>query len=161
MPDPSRACKIHLCEPGTFSFHDQHWQRFIAGLIASTVLSGVVLLAAAVGIFHAADPVQAVSGIVMTPPGLGWVIHFSMGALVWGSLFALLSPVLPGPFWGKGTVFGAIAWLLMALLIWASDHAFVLPITLGSVLLHLLFGATTGLTYGSLIEQCRAPSAEI
>ncbi len=127
----------------------------ISGLAASAAVAGAVFLAAAADLMNVADPMQAVSGITMTPTGLSWVLHFGFGTFVWGSLFALLSPVLPGPFWIKGAVFGALAWLLMIASVSAVDHVATPQITLGSLLLHLLFGAVAGLVYGTLAEESR------
>lgn len=127
----------------------------ISGLAASASVAGAVFLAAAVDLMNVADPMQAVSGVTMTPVGLSWVLHFGFGTFIWGSLFALLSPFLPGPFWIKGAVFGVLAWLLIIASIPAVDHVATPQINLGSLLLHLLFGAVAGLIYGNLVEESR------
>jgi hypothetical protein len=73
----------------------------IAGFVVSAALSGAVVLAAWTGLTLAFRPVEAVSGIMLTPAGLSWVVHFAIGTFPWGGLFATLSPILPGPFWLK------------------------------------------------------------
>jgi len=125
----------------------------IAGLVASAALSGAVCLAAWAALVQAFDPVQAVSGIMLSPLGLSWVGHFALGTFLWGSLFSILSPVLPGPFWFKGVVFGGIAWLFMLVVTWAADPITLPRVDPRPVLFHLLFGVVLGSTYGILLDR--------
>jgi hypothetical protein len=55
----------------------------IAGLVASTAVSGAVFLTALTGVTQAPDPVRVASGIMLTPMGLGWVVHFAAGTFLW------------------------------------------------------------------------------
>jgi hypothetical protein len=55
----------------------------IAGLVASTAVSGAVFLTVLTGVTQASDSVQVASGIMLTPMGLGWVVHFAVGTLLW------------------------------------------------------------------------------
>jgi hypothetical protein len=50
----------------------------IAGLVASATIAGAFVLAALTGITQASDPVQAATGIMMTPTGLSWVVPFAV-----------------------------------------------------------------------------------
>jgi hypothetical protein len=125
----------------------------IAGLVASATIAGAFVLAALTGITQASDPVQAATGIMLTPTGLSWVVHFAVGTFLWGPLLAVLSPVLPSPFWFKGLAFGMFAWLLMLLVTWAVDPGSPPQPDLASVLLHLLFGTVLGGMYGILLDR--------
>ena len=125
----------------------------IAGLLASAVVSGVIFLGSLIGIVPALDPVRAVSGVMLSPIGLSWIVHFAVGTFLWGPLLAVLSPVLPSPFWFKGVVFGVLAWLLMLLVTWAADPASPPQASLGPILLHLFFGAALGWIYGALLDR--------
>ncbi|MCB5177597.1 DUF6789 family protein [Microvirga lenta] len=125
----------------------------IAGLVASAVTAGVVFLASSAGIAQSLDPVRAMSGIMLSPPGLGWVAHFALGAILWGPLFAVLSPALPSPFWFKGIVFGAAAWLLMHVVVWLADPTTPPQAAFGPALYHLLFGGVLGAIYGVLLDR--------
>ena len=125
----------------------------IAGLVASATVSGAVFLGSLTGIVAAADPVRAASGVMLSPTGLSWVLHFAVGTFLWGPLLAVLSPVLPSPFWFLGVVFGALAWLLMLLVTWGADPAAPPQASPGPILLHLLFGAVLGWTYGALLDR--------
>ena len=125
----------------------------IAGLVASAVASGAIFLGSLAGALPAADPVRTLSGVTLSPPGLSWVMHFAVGTFLWGPLLAVLSPILPSPFWFKGVVFGALAWLLMLLVTWAADTASPPQPNLEPILLHVLFGGVLGWTYGTLLDS--------
>jgi hypothetical protein len=125
----------------------------IAGLLASAAASGAILLGSLTGVLPAADPVRALSGVMLSPPGLSWVTHFGVGTFLWGPILAVLSPILPSPFWFKGLVFGVLAWLLMILVTWATDPTSPPQTGLEPILLHLLFGAVVGWIYGALLDR--------
>ena len=72
----------------------------------------------------------------------------------------MLSPILPSPFWFKGVVFGALAWLLMLLVTWAADPASPPQPNLGPVVLHLLFGAVLGWIYGALLDRAERQASD-
>ncbi|NBJ13893.1 DUF6789 family protein [Microvirga arsenatis] len=125
----------------------------IAGLLASAAASGAIFLGSLAGVLPAADPVRAASGVTLSPLGLSWVMHFAVGTLLWGPLLAVLSPILPSPFWFKGVVVGALAWLLMLLVTWAADPAVPPQANLEPILLHVFFGGILGWTYGALLDR--------
>lgn len=74
----------------------------------------------------------------------------------WGILFALLVPKLPGAYWMKGVIFSIGAWVLMMILPMPMAGAGFFGINLGigapiaTLVLHLIFGAVLGGTYGCL-----------
>ena len=70
----------------------------IAGLVASAAVIGAIYLGSSTGIVPTADLVRALSGVMLSPPGLGWVMHFAVGTFLWGPLLAVLSPIPPSPF---------------------------------------------------------------
>ncbi len=125
----------------------------IAGLFASAATGGAVFLSSLAGLAPGTDPVHAISGVMLTPAGLSWVVHFAIGAFMWGPLLAVLSLTLPSPFWFKGVVFGFLAWLIMLLVSWAADPATPPQPSLGPVLFHILFGAVLGWAYGMLLDR--------
>jgi hypothetical protein len=125
----------------------------IAGFVASAAASGAIFLGSLAGVLPAADPVRSVSGVTLSPLGLSWVMHFAVGTFLWGPLLAVMSPILPSPFWFKGVVFGALAWLLMVLATWAADPASPPQANLEPILLHVLFGGMLGWTYGTLLDR--------
>ncbi len=125
----------------------------ISGVVASVLVSGGVYLASMLGFVQSLDPMRAAAGIALHPASLSWVAYFILGALLWGTVFALLSPVLPGPFWCKGTAFGALAWLLTVAIAQAAEASTMEALALGPIMVHLLFGALLGLTYGTLLDE--------
>jgi hypothetical protein len=132
----------------------------IAGLLASAAASGAIFLGSLTGAVPDADPVGALSGVTLSPSGLSWVMHFAVGTFVWGPILAVLSPVLPSPFWFKGVVFGVLAWLLMILVTWAADPTSPPQASLGPILLHLFFGAVLGWTYGALLDRAERQASD-
>lgn len=100
-------------------------------------------------IFH------AISGVTVIP-AVAWVMHFVIGTLFWGGLFAVLSNKLPGRNAIKGILFGMGAWLLMMVTVepMAGHGLFglqtgkVIPVM--SFMLHLVYGAILGVIYGKL-----------
>jgi hypothetical protein len=125
----------------------------ISGVVASVLVSGGIYLASAFGLVQPLDPLRAASGIALHPASLGWVTYCILGALLWGTLFAVLSPVLPGLFWFKGAAFGLLAWLLTVAITHVAAASTVTPVALGPIVVHLLFGALLGLTYGALLDE--------
>lgn len=124
----------------------------VAGLVASAAVAGPVFLASWSGVAPAADPVNVSSGVMLSPPGLSWVVHFAIGTFLWGPLLAMLSPIMPFPFWFKGVVVSFFAWLIMHLVIWSANSALFLESSLWPILVHLVFGAILGSIYGVLLD---------
>lgn len=94
---------------------------------------------------------------------MGWVAHFVLGTLVWGGLFALLAPHLPGrTYWLKGVAFGVVAWVLMMVIAMPMAGAGLFGMALGvmapmmTLILHVVFGAVLGGVYGALHPQASA-----
>jgi hypothetical protein len=74
----------------------------IAGFLATLALSAVL------------DPMMTAARMAdVLPPTFGWVLHFFVGSFIWGAGFALLQPLVRGPYWLRGLAFGVIAWLLV------------------------------------------------
>jgi hypothetical protein len=90
-------------------------------------------------------------------PIVGWVLHFMIGTVLWGALFALLYKSLPGkrPL-VKGLVFSVLAWLLMMVIPMPMSGAGLFGMNLGimapvmTLMLHLVWGAVFGASYGAL-----------
>lgn len=84
-----------------------------AGLAATIVLSAVMLMKQAMGIMPVLNPIAMISQMIGTQQqALGWVVHFLIGAGLWGVAFTWLDPMLPGPHWFRGALFGTGAWVI-------------------------------------------------
>lgn len=79
----------------------------IAGFSATVILSLLMVMKAAMGLMPGLDVISMLSGMMGSSLLVGWIAHFMIGAVIWGGLFALLAPRLPGgSFWLKGVLFG-------------------------------------------------------
>ena len=100
---------------------------------------------------------QAV-GTQQIQPITGWVLHFVIGAGLWGAGFAVFSPHLWGPHWIRGLSFGFLTWLLMMILFLPSAGVPMFAMGMGisipviGLVLNLVFGLVLGETYHLLLH---------
>jgi len=137
-----------------------------AGFVATVVLSGLMLIKSAMGVMPALDVVTMLSGMAHSMIGLpdlpivGWVMHFMVGTVIWGALFARFYTWLPGS--GavvKGLSFAVWAWLMMMLLAMPMAGAGFWGLKLGlmapmmTLALHLVWGAVLGYIFQMLAPR--------
>ena len=153
----------------------------VAGFTATLVLSAVILAARAwVDLVPAYNPVRVLTVMAVgePTPWLGWLLHFLIGTLLWGVLFALLAPWLPGPYWLRGVLFATgacflmlgsmvpLAWLSSALsgalsAAVAPTRGVALPdvgrltLPFATLILHAIYGVVLGGVYGWLLSRHR------
>lgn len=128
----------------------------IAGFAATVVLSVIMVMKSAIGLMPELDVIGMLTQMVnASSPIVGWVIHFVIGTVVWGALFAWLDPSVPGQgHWLKGVVFGIAAWVLMMVVVMPMAGAGFFGMNLGmmapvmTLVLHIIFGAVLGGIYG-------------
>jgi len=60
----------------------------VAGFAATLVLSALMLMKSAIGLMPELDLPRMLGGMMGAGPGLGWIIHFMIGTVLWGALFA-------------------------------------------------------------------------
>jgi len=134
----------------------------IAGLAATIVLSVLMLMKTAMGLMPELDIVGMLSRMMGSPgsPAVGWAVHFVIGVVVYGGLFALLDPRLPGgTHTVRGIVLGVAGWLLMMVAVMPMAGAGLFGLNLGimvpimTFVLHVIFGAVLGWTYGRLLHR--------
>ncbi|RQS25291.1 hypothetical protein DIE03_26150 [Burkholderia sp. Bp8992] len=144
-----------------------------AGLVATVALSLLMLMKAAMGLMPELDPVAMLAAMahanmgMPASPAVGWLAHFMIGTALWGILFKLLYSRLPGACARiKGMSFAVLAWLLMMVLAMPMAGAGLFGMKLGmmapvmTLMLHLVWGAVLGYTYGRLgAHACAARSA--
>lgn len=127
-----------------------------AGFAATIVLSAIMVAKQAMNVMPELDPIQMISGMFESPRAVGWLVHFAIGTLLWGMLFAWLAPHLPGPMWLRGVIFGAGAWLVMMVVMMPMAGAGLFGLKMGAMapvatlMLHGIFGAVLGAVYGKL-----------
>nr|WP_293039987.1 DUF6789 family protein [Paraburkholderia sp.] len=140
----------------------------MAGFVATVVLSLLMVMKGAMGIMPALNPVAMLSTMANAKMGLpetpmvGWLAHFMIGTVAWGILFALLYRLLPGytPL-RKGMSFSVLAWIMMMVGPMPMAGAGLFGLNLGimapvmTLVLHLIWGATLGFTFGQFERQCQ------
>ena len=137
----------------------------IAGFAATVVLSLLMMMKAAMGLMPQLDVITMLSGMAqsmigMGGAGIGWLIHFLIGTVLWGVLFALLYDRLPGSqAIAKGMSFGVLAWVLMMILAMPMAGAGLIGMKLGmmapvlTLILHLFWGAVLGFVFSRLSTE--------
>lgn len=138
-------------------------RAMIAGFIATVVLSILMLVKSMMGVMPQLDLIHMLSDVaraylgIEAGPWFGWVMHFMIGTVLWGLLYALLHRHLPGgSALAKGVTFGALAWFLMMLVPMPMAGAGLFGMKLGlmapmmTLVLHLIWGAVLGTTYAGL-----------
>jgi uncharacterized membrane protein YagU involved in acid resistance len=142
-----------------------YWDGLVAGFVATLVLSMLMVGKGMMGVMPELDPIRMISGMAGNPDqrSTGWVVHFAIGIVAWGLLFAALTPVIPGAYWLKGTIFGIGAWVAMMIFVMpmAGKGLFGLKINpmapAATLMLHIVFGLVLGATYAALVPIAGAP----
>ena len=137
----------------------------LASLVGTIVLSAIMVMKQMAGMVPQMNPIADLVGIahsllgVPAVPLVGWVLHFAIGVFVWGILFAVLHPTIPGSNLIKGLIFGIGAWLLMMCIFlpmagqgfFGTSVGMIIPVM--ALLLHLVYGAVLGITFGKLSSR--------
>lgn len=132
-------------------------QGIIAGLVATVVLSVLMMMKSMMGLMPHLDIIKMLSSMMNGPLVMGWVAHFVLGSIIFGIAFALLQGVLPGKTsLMKGIIFGVVAWLGMMIAVMPMAGAGLFGMNMGmaapvmTLMLHVIYGAVLGFTYGKL-----------
>ena len=143
--------------PGTLTMMHNVKEGVRAGLVATAILSMLMVMKAAMGLMPTLDIISMLSGLMGCGPVRGWIADFMIGAFIFGGMFALLEPTLPGgKLWLKGVIFGVGAWLAMMLAVMPMAGAGFFGMNLGMVapimtlVLHVIYGAVLGCVYAAL-----------
>lgn len=76
----------------------------VAGFAATVVLSALMLLKGAMGMMPKMNVIHMLANMghaylgLPVNPAIGWVMHFFIGAIMWGVLFAMLSTRIKGAY---------------------------------------------------------------
>jgi hypothetical protein len=93
------------------------------------------------------------------PLALGWIGHFVLGTIAWGTIYAAIQASLPGTPVVRGLIFGALAWLEMMIVFMplAGHGLFALSLgpqaTVATLVLHLVYGAVLGVACAKLAHE--------
>ena len=137
----------------------------VAGLLATAVLSMIMLAKGMMGLMPELDVIAMLSSMLNTPPVVGWIMHFMIGMLAWGLGFVALNRFLPGPSdVSKGISFGIAAWVMMMIAIMPMAGAGLFGLKIGmaapvmTLMLHVIYGAVLGFAYSKLGTTARTAS---
>lgn len=133
----------------------------IAGLVATIVLSILMLIKSAAGMLPEVNAIAMLAGIASNAglpgtPVVGWLLHFLIGVVVWGLLFVWIGTKLPGGRIVQGIEFGVLAWVLMMVIVFPIAGAGLFGLNIGppaaiaTLVLHLIYGAALGWMYQTL-----------
>lgn len=70
----------------------------LAGLVATIVMSVLMILKAMMGLMPQLDIAKMIAGVMGSPdtPLIGWIVHFAIGIVLYGVAIAVLDSKLPG-----------------------------------------------------------------
>jgi hypothetical protein len=132
-----------------------NWLKgMVAGFVATVVLSALMLMKTMMGVMPELNPIKMMSDMLGAPPAVGWVMHFMIGSVLWGTLFAWLDPNIPGEgHWLKGILFAIGAWLVMMIVmkpmagagLFGSHLGMMAPVM--TLILHVIYGFVLGTVY--------------
>lgn len=126
-------------------------KAIIAGVTGTAAMTALMLMAPAMGL-----PPMNVGAMLGAMMGgstvLGWVAHFTVGAILALAFAALVAPRLPGPSLVRGMAYGVVPWLAAQLVVMpmmgAGFFSGSLAAAAGSLMGHLVYGAVVGVVYG-------------
>jgi hypothetical protein len=129
----------------------------IAGLIATLVLSGVIVLKGNLGLWPEVNLIRLLVNLGSIQTVAAWMDHFIIGVVVWGLMFGALDAMWDSKaYWLKGLIFGVFGWLIMMLAFMPLTKAGFFGVKLGPPAIyvtlgyHLIYGLVLGLAYGLL-----------
>lgn len=136
---------------------------FIAGFIATVVLSVLMVMKGIMGVVPELDVAAMLAGMIGAPVIVGWIAHFVIGTFAWGGGFAVLYELIPGnSAVQKGIMFGIADWLGMMVLIMPMAGAGFFGLGLGvmapvmTLVLHVIFGAVLGTVFANRTQSALA-----
>jgi len=128
----------------------------IAGVVATIVLSLMMLIKGKMGVMPELDIISMLAGMMGGALLLGWVMHFMIG-VSYGVVFHLTYDKLPtNSLIIKGLILGIVGWLVMMLMLMPMVGAGLFGMKMGviapimTLVLHAIFGAVLGFVYSKL-----------
>ena len=141
-----------------------HLAGIIAGLIATVVLSALMLLKGMMGLMPDLDVIAMIAGMMGTGAMMGWIAHFMIGA-VYGLVFAQVFGVMDSTSATiRGVGLGIAGWLIMMIVLLpmagcgffglAMPSGMMIPVA--TLMLHVIFGAVLGASHAALSKSAVA-----
>jgi hypothetical protein len=127
----------------------------LAGMVATVVLSLLMVMKGMMGVMPGLDVVKMLAAMMGAGLAVGWAAHFMIG-IGYGIIFSWTENLLPGNATVKGMILGTLAWLMMMVAVMPMAGAGMFGLNMGvmapvaTLILHLIFGAVLGFTYQKL-----------
>jgi len=131
----------------------------LAGLVATVVLSALMLAKAMMGLMPDVDVIAMLANQMGSGAALGWMAHFMIGIIGYGVAYALVFSNLPlGGHAIRGLLLGIVGWLGMMVMLMpmmgAGLFGTLMPsgmmVPVATLMLHAVFGIVLGLTFKKL-----------
>jgi hypothetical protein len=140
----------------------------VAGLVATLVLSGLLLLKATMHLVPELNIIRLLGNLGSINTVQAWMDHFIVGVIVWGLLFAAYDSVAerPASYPLKGILFGIFTWLVMMVAFMPLAKAGFFGAKYGPIgavvtlFYHLVYGVVLGTAYGLLTAWVPAKEPE-
>ncbi len=132
----------------------------IAGLIATVVLSVLMMMKAKMVLMPELDIISMLASKMGGATMMGWVAHFMIGIVAYGIGFSIINNMLPGSsLLVKGIILGVLGWLMMMVGVmpmmgsglFAMKFGMMAPVM--TLMLHVIFGAALGFSYKMLSQN--------
>lgn len=133
----------------------------LAGFVATVVLSLLMVIKTAMGLLPDVDIIGMLSKKMGGSMVMGWTVHFMIGTLGYGLMYAYVFSSLPfGDHVKRGIVLGLAGWMVMTVAVMPMMGA-VIPmigaslfgislVPIVTMVLYAIFGAVLGFTYSKL-----------
>lgn len=127
----------------------------VAGLVATMVLSVLMVMKGMMGLMPNLDVILMLSGMMGGAVAMAWAAHFMIG-MGYGVVLSFSESIIPGDYMKKGIILGIVGWLMMMIVVMPMTGAGLFGMSMGvmapvmTLLLHIIFGVVLGLVYGKL-----------
>lgn len=127
---------------------------FAAGLVATVILSVVMLGKKAIGIVPEISTVGMLGSVTGEPRTVDWLIHFLIGTIFYGFIMAAVAAALPWAYWLDGLLIGVGGWTLAGVTLMPAAGKGYFGADIGpsalavSAMMHLVLGLSLGFLYG-------------
>ena len=128
----------------------------LASLVATVVLSAMMLIKTKMGVMPELNIIQMLAGMMGAGAVVGWLMHFMVG-IGYGIAFSQINQLLPSKnMVVKGILIGIAGWLVMMIALMPMMGVGMFGMKMGimapmmTLILHIIFGATLGFVYSKL-----------
>jgi uncharacterized membrane protein YagU involved in acid resistance len=131
----------------------------LAGIIGTLLMTAVGLWVAPMMGIPRMNPADMLAGQMGGNIALGWAGHLMIGTIL-AVVYAAVSPRLPGPYPLRGALYALAPFLMAQVLVMPMMgmplFSGSVPMAMGSLIGHLIYGAVLGSVYGAGTESATA-----